>query len=147
MDFKISKLMDELGEKILKELGANARISYSELGRRVGLSTPAVTERVRKLEEAGIIEGYHAKVKRQEQGSLSAFIQLDAPAGAYGRIRDRADQLDQVLECHHVSGEGAFILKVRVGDVADLETLVAGFSPFGKTRTAIVLSSSKDESS
>lgn len=145
MDFKIDRLMDELGGNILKELQANARISYSELGRKVGLSTPAVTERVRKLEEAGIIEGYHAKVKRQEPGSLTAFIHLDAPAGVYGGIRDRAGQLDQVLECHHVSGEGAFILKVRVGNVADLEALVARFSPFGRTRTAIVLSSSKDE--
>ncbi|MCP4718457.1 MAG: Lrp/AsnC family transcriptional regulator [Desulfobacteraceae bacterium] len=142
MDLKIEKLLDKIGKKIVRELVKNARISFSELGRVVGLSTPAVTERVRKLEEAGIITGYHAGINGDLLGeSVIAFIHLDTEAACYDRVKSRAGQLDQVLECHHISGEGSFILKVMVACVADLETLVARFSPFGRTKTTIVLSS------
>ncbi len=146
MDPKFEKLMDEIGEKILTVLEADARVSYSHLGRVAGLSTPAVTERVRKMEEAGIILGYHARVCRETAESrISAFVELDAPAALYDRVKQTADRAAQVLECHHVSGRAAFIIKVQVDSVADLETLVAKFSPFGKTRTSIVLSSSKED--
>ena len=142
MDLKLEKLLDKIGREIVRELVKNARMSFSELGRVVGLSTPAVTERVRKLEEAGIITGYHAAVNGDLLGEkVIAFIQLDAPADCYDRIKERARQLSQVLECHHISGEGAFILKIMVASVTDLETLVAKFSPFGRTKTTIVLSS------
>jgi Lrp/AsnC family transcriptional regulator, leucine-responsive regulatory protein len=142
MDLKFEKLLDNIGREIVRELVKNARISFSELGRVVGLSTPAVTERVRKLEEAGIIIGYHAAVKKNLLGEpVMAFVQLDAPADCYNRVKALARQLIQVLECHHISGEGAFVLKVMVPSVADLETLVAKFSPFGRTKTTIVLSS------
>jgi len=142
MNFKIEKLLDNIGKKIVLELVNNARISFSELGRVVGLSTPAATERVRKLEEAGIITGYHAGINGDLLGSsVIAFIHLDTPATCYDRVKKQARQLSQVLECHHVSGEGSFILKVVVGSVGDLETLVARFSPLGRTKTTIVLSS------
>ncbi len=144
MDLKIEKLLDTIGKDIVRELVKNARISFSELGRVVGLSTPAVTERVRKLEEAGIITGYHAGINGDLLGgSVIAFIHLDTEATIYDRVKTKAKQLPQVLECHHISGEGSFILKVRVASVGDLETLVARFSPFGRTRTTIVLSSLK----
>ena len=142
MDLKLEKLLDKIGTKIVRELVKNARISFSELGRVVGLSTPAVTERVRKLEEAGIITGYHAAVNGDLLGEkVIAFIHLDTQAACYERVKVCARQSTQVLECHHISGEGAFILKVMVASVADLETLVAKFSPFGRTNTTIVLSS------
>ncbi len=142
MNLKIEKLLDTIGKDIVQELVKNARISFSELGRVVGLSTPAVTERVRKLEEAGIITGYHAAINGDLLGkSIIAFINLDTKAASYDRVKNRAKQLPQVLECHHISGEGAFILKVMVSSVGDLEHLVARFSPFGRTRTTIVLSS------
>ena len=148
MDFKIEKLLDTIGKDIVRELMKNARISFSELGRVVGLSTPAVTERVRKLEEAGIITGYHAAINGDLLGkSIIAFINLDTPAAGYDRVKRLAKQLPQVLECHHISGEGAFILKVMVASVGDLETLVARFSPFGRTRTTIVLSSLNEKNS
>lgn len=144
MDLKIEKLLDRIGKEIVQALVKNARISFSELGRVVGLSTPAVTERVRKLEEAGIISGYHAGINRDLLGeSVTAFIHLDTEAVSYDRVKTRAKQLPQVLECHHISGKGAFILKVMVASVGDLETLVARFSPFGRTQTTIVLSSLK----
>lgn len=146
MNFKIEKLLDNIGKAIVLELVNNARISFSELGRVVGLSTPAVTERVRKLEEAGIITGYHAGFNENMLGSsVTAFIHLDTPATCYDRVKSLVNQLPQVLECHHVSGEGSFILKVVVGSVGDLEPLVARFSPLGRTKTTIVLSSSKEK--
>ncbi|WDP93256.1 MAG: Lrp/AsnC family transcriptional regulator [Desulfobacter sp.] len=142
---KFDKLMDDIGEKILGALEADARISYSRLGKIAGLSTPAVTERVRKMEEAGIITGYHARVCREEEPpGVTAFIELDVPAAVYDRVKHTAEGLSQVLECHHISGKAAFILKVRVKAVPDLEDLVSRFSPFGRTRTSIVLSSSKE---
>ena len=145
MDPKLNKLLDRIGQNILKELKADARLSYSRLGRRVGLSTPAVTERVRRLEEAGIIQGYHARISplpvRQK---VTAFMALDTPAADYGAVKRLARDLDPVLECHHVSGSTAFILKLAVDSVQDLEALVARFSPYGRTRTSIVLSSAKE---
>ena len=147
MDFKLEKSLDKIGRAIVRELVKNARISFSELGRVVGLSTPAVTERVRKLEAAGIITGYHAAVNGDLLGEkVIAFIQLDTQAACYDRVKARARQLIQVVECHHISGENAFILKVMVASVADLETLVARFSPFGRTKTTIVLSSLNEKS-
>ncbi len=148
MNLKIEKLLDTIGKDIVQALVKNARISFSELGRVVGLSTPAVTERVRKLEEAGIITGYHAAINSDLLGkSIIAFINLDTEAASYDRVKRLAKQLPQVLECHHISGEGAFILKVMVASVGDLETLVARFSPFGRTRTTIVLSSLNEKNS
>ena len=142
------KLMDAIGERIVEALEGDGRMPFSRLGRIVGLSTPAVTERVRKMEDAGIIQGYHAKICRDDDGPrVTAFMELDVPAALYERVKGTADRLAEVLECHHVSGGAAFILKVRVDSVAGLESLVARFSPFGKTRTSIVLSSSKEDPS
>ncbi|MEH0021668.1 MAG: Lrp/AsnC family transcriptional regulator [Desulfobacter sp.] len=148
MSLKSDKLLDSIGKKIIRTLADDARISYSALGRIVGLSTPAVTERVKKLEEAGIIRGYHARVRLPEDTpGITAFIELDAPALQYDRVRKTAARDSRVLECHHVSGQTAFLLKVRAGSVAELEAVVSGFSPFGTTRTSIVLSTSKEEES
>lgn len=148
MSLKSDKLLDSIGKKIIRTLADDARISYSALGRIVGLSTPAVTERVKKLEEAGIIRGYHARVRLPEETpGITAFIELDAPALQYDRVRNTAARDSRVLECHHVSGQTAFLLKVRAGSVAELEAVVSGFSPFGTTRTSIVLSTSKEEES
>jgi Lrp/AsnC family transcriptional regulator, leucine-responsive regulatory protein len=148
MDLKIERLLDTIGKAIVRELMKNARISFSELGRVVGLSTPAVTERVRKMEEAGLITGYHAAVNGELLGpSILAFIHLDTTAALYDRVKGQASQWPQVVECHHLSGEGAFILKVRVESVGGLEILVAKFSPFGRTKTTIVLSSLAEKTS
>ncbi|MCG8687140.1 MAG: Lrp/AsnC family transcriptional regulator [Desulfobacterales bacterium] len=145
MDPKKNKLLDEIGQGILKILESDARMPYSRIGRMVGLSTPAVTERVRKMEEAGIILGYYTRVcKEDSRETVTAFIELETQVAHYNRVKQEANCLAQVLECHHISGQAAFIIKVRVASVTDLEDVVAKFSPFGKTRTSIVLSSSKE---
>ena len=144
MSFKSEKLLDSIGKQILEVLQKDARVSYSRLGRTVGLSTPAVTERVRKMEEAGIILGYHARVCTMDpDNAILAFVELNTPAEAYPKVKRRAGELEQVLECHHVSGHAAFILKVRTASVSELEAVISRFSPLGRTRTSIVMSSAK----
>jgi Lrp/AsnC family leucine-responsive transcriptional regulator len=144
MPLKFEKLMDSIGEKIIQVLTRDGRIPYSRLGTLVGLSTPAVTERVRKMEEAGIILGYHARIQKQEsKNRVLAFVELTAPSTLYDRVKRTAKGLDQVLECHHISGDAAFILKVESLSVGELEKVISQFSPFGSTRTSIVMSSSK----
>jgi len=141
MEQKIERLMDGIGKHIVDLLQKNARISFSDLGRKVGLSTPAVTERVRKLEDAGVISGYHAAVDAAKVGlPVTAFIHITTPSQNYPKINAILDGLDAVLESHHISGEESFIMKVAVPSVAHLEPLVEKLSPFGQTKTAVVLS-------
>jgi Lrp/AsnC family leucine-responsive transcriptional regulator len=101
-----------------------------------------VAERVRKLQDAGIIAGFHASIQPGAAGlPLLAFIQLDLPAEHYSRVISTAREASQVLECHHVSGGSSFVLKVVAASMSHLEALIAKFSPYGRTSTAIVLSS------
>ena len=139
-DGKRERLLDEIGLKILRELGRDGRLSMRRLGALVGLSTPAVSERVRKLEEAGIILGYHAHIQR-DPDPITAFIHLKTPPQSYPRALAVLEKSPQVLECHHMSGEDAFIIKVGVAEMVQIEDLVTRLSPFGTTRTRIVLSS------
>jgi Lrp/AsnC family leucine-responsive transcriptional regulator len=141
MQITIERLLDRIGKNIITILQKNARITFSDLGRKVGLSTPAVTERVRKLEEAGVIVGYHAAVDPAKVGlPVTAFIHVTAPPQNYSRIKTLISGLEAVHECHHISGEESFILKAVVPSVSHLESLVDELSPYGRTKTAIVLS-------
>ena len=142
MNFKFKALLDPLGKRILRELEANARISFSDLGRKVGLSSPAVTERVRKMEEAGIIRGYHAAIDLDgDRKMVAAFIRMTTLPENYPRVKKILEGMPEILECHHVSGEDSFVIKALVPTVQDLEAIVETLSPFGQTRTSIVLSS------
>jgi Lrp/AsnC family leucine-responsive transcriptional regulator len=146
MDLQVDKLLDRIGRRILAALQANARTPVSRIGEMVGLSAPAVAERVKKLEEAGVIRGYHARIDPAALGrSVSAFIHLTTEARNYPAVTALAADMIQITSCHHISGEASFILHVRAGDVSDLEAVVARLSPFGQTRTAIVLSTPVDK--
>jgi Lrp/AsnC family transcriptional regulator, leucine-responsive regulatory protein len=146
MDLQIEKLLDRIGRKILAALQENARMPLSRVGERVGLSAPAVAERVKKLEEAGVITGYHASIDPAVMGRpVSAFIQLTTDARHYPAVKSLAADMPQVSACHHISGDASFILHVRVDDVSTLETVVGRLSPLGQTRTAIVLSTPVDK--
>lgn len=142
------KLLDGIGRKILKALQANARLPLSRLGELVGLSAPAVAERVKKLEESGIIKGYHACIDPALGGQpILAFITLTTDTRHYAAVKALAENSPQIIACHHISGDASFIIQVRAADVAALEMLVAGLSPFGQTHTAIVLSTTVDKRS
>jgi Lrp/AsnC family leucine-responsive transcriptional regulator len=137
------KLLDEVGWRILHELQENARISFTELGRRLKLSTPAVAERVHRLEEAGIISGYHAAVDTSKIGlPITAFVRLSVISRAVNiKVMALANEMPEVLECHRLTGSDCFIMKVVVPSVAHLETLLDELAAHGTPTTTIVLSS------
>jgi Lrp/AsnC family leucine-responsive transcriptional regulator len=146
MDIQNEKMLDQIGVKILDVLQENARLPLSRIGKNVGLSAPAVAERIRKLEEAGIIKGYHARIAPEAVGrSVSAFINLTTDPSNYTAVKDLAVDMHQITSCHHISGDASFILHVQVADLPALESVVERLSPFGQTQTAIVLSTSVDK--
>ena len=133
-------MIDEIDWKILKELQINARISFAELGRRVALTTPAVIERVRKLEDAGIITGYRIEIDTAKVGlPITAFIRMSITGVDYSHIIEVVSESKEVLECHRGTGNDSFIMKVAVADVGHLQTLIDRLTPYGITTTSIVL--------
>jgi len=135
-------MIDEIDWKILKELQINARISFAELGRRVGLTTPAVIERVRKLEDVGIITGYRVEIDTAKVGlPITAFVRMSISGVDYSHIIEVAEHSSEILECHRGTGNDSFIMKVAVADVGHLQMLIDKLTPYGITTTSIVLSS------
>ncbi len=134
--------IDEIDRKILKELQFDARTSYAELGRRVGLTTPAVIERVRKLEDAAIITGYRAEIDTTKVGlPILGFIRMSITGVDYSHIIEVVQEANEVLECHRGTGGDSFIMKVAVASVEHLQEIIDKLTPYGITTTAIVLSS------
>ena len=114
----------------------------ADLARRVGLSAPSVTERVRRLEEAGVIEGYGARVCPTALGlPVTAYIRVRPLPGELRRVADLLNGLAAVVACDRVTGEDCFIAQVQVASVAALETVLDQINPFGSTSTSIVQSS------
>lgn len=140
--FDAGKVLDETGWAILRELQRNARISFSELGRRVALTPPAVAERVRRLEEAGVIRGYRAEVATDRVGlPITAFVRMRARGEGCAVIGERVRDIAEVVEANRITGEDAYVIKVVARSVEHLEDLLDRLMPFGETVTAIVLSS------
>lgn len=134
--------LDELNWNILQALQENARLSFAELGRRVGLSAPAVSERVRKMEEAGIITGYHVGLDLEKVGlPITAFIRMSLSGVRASKIIAQAAKLSEVRECHRATGSDCIIMKVRASSIAHLEALTDRFVPYGQITTSIVFSS------
>jgi Lrp/AsnC family transcriptional regulator, leucine-responsive regulatory protein len=141
-NLKNEKLLDSIGWRLLHELQINGRLSYAELGRRVGLTTPAVVERVKRMEEAGIIIGYHADIDPMKVGMpISAFIRMSVVGDVFTKITTAVKNSPEVVECHRGTGADSFILKVHVRSVEHLESLIDRLTPYGTTSTSIVLSS------
>ena len=135
------RLLDDTGWRILEELQEDARVSFTELGRRVGLSTPAVTERVRRMEDAGIITGYRAVVDPAKVGlGMQAVIRMTASGGRCDSLARFAADLPEVLWCVRVTGTDSAIMRVAVESVAHLEQLIDVLMPRGDIVTSIVLS-------
>lgn len=142
MSFGFDRLLDSIGRTLLRVLQESARVSWRELGGTVALSAPAVAERVRKMEEAGIIDGYHARVDPTRAGlPVTAFILLKTTAQHYPALTAFVGRAPEVSECHHVSGEHSFLIKVHVSGLPHLESLIDRLGPFGDTHSLIVLSS------
>lgn len=137
-----SKLIDSYGRKLLEELQANARLSVAELGRRIGLSPTATTERLRQMEESGILRAYTVEIDREALGlDVMAFIRMSCSGQNYHHLLEYVQTLDEVRECHHLTGGDDFLLKVTTTDMAALEALIESLLRYGTPVTSLVLSS------
>ncbi|PJF47912.1 MAG: Lrp/AsnC family transcriptional regulator [Chloroflexi bacterium] len=146
MAFDSEKLLDRTGLELLRLLQEDARMSFAELGRRVGLTPPAVAERVRRMEEAGIITGYHARLNADKLGlPIRAFIRVGDCEPCERLIRLVKTQ-PEVIECHMLTGSDSYLLQVVVASVAQLEALISRLRPFARSlTTSIVLESPVDK--
>jgi len=134
--------LDEISWKLLALLQEDARRSFRQLGRAVGLSAPAVAERVRRMEEAGVITGYHAAINPKRVGyTVLAQMRIGGVGHRVAAFSDLVTATPQVLECHRVTGSDSFLLKIVAASIAQLELLIDRFAPFGDVTTALVLSS------
>jgi Lrp/AsnC family transcriptional regulator, leucine-responsive regulatory protein len=139
----LSTAIDTLDERILAELQANGRLTMKALAERVGLSSPAMIERVRRLEERGVIAGYRAVVAPGALGRpLTALILAQVQHADYGSFLETVSSEPSVAECHRITGEATFLVKVHVADTAALEQFVDALSAAGaRCETSLVLSS------
>jgi Lrp/AsnC family transcriptional regulator, leucine-responsive regulatory protein len=138
----ITKLLDPIGWSILSELQQDARIQFVELGKRVGLSNSAVIERVRRMEEAGIIKGYRAEIDHSKVGlPVCAFIRVRVVGNLIPRVIAIAKEMSEVYECHRIAGEDTFLLKICVPTSEALEKTVDKLTPYVATTTMLVFSS------
>ncbi len=134
--------IDDTDRALLRELQADARTSLAELGRRVGLSAPAVGERVGRLVGAGVIQGFHAEVDARELGfQFGAIVRVRPAAGRIPKVAKVANETEEVRWCHRITGEDCFIAHVVVRDVEHLEEVIDRFTPFGQTTTSLMQSS------
>lgn len=134
--------MDITDIRILKILQQEARISMKELGQRVNLTSPAVSERIRRLEESGVIEGYAAIVNPKKlKLHVEAIVHVSMKVSAHERFKKLAHEEREIIECHHVTGEDCMTVKVVCEDTHRLEEILDKIQAIGDTKTAIILSS------
>ena len=137
-----SMLRDLTNARVLEELRRDPRQTMAALGRRIGMSSPAVTERVRRLEEAGVIRGYYLDLDPAALGlPLSAYIRIRPNAGQLPTIAELARCIPEVVECHRITGEDCFILKVHLPAMDQLDRILDRFLLHGTTTTSIIQSS------
>lgn len=134
--------IDDTNRRLLVELQDDARLTLAELGRRVGLSAPAVAERLARLEADGVITGYTAKIDPRALGyELSAVIRIRPAPRELKKVAELAQRTPEVVECNRITGEDCFIFKLHLRDVDHLEEVIDRFVPYGQTTTSIVQSS------
>jgi Lrp/AsnC family transcriptional regulator, leucine-responsive regulatory protein len=138
----VGTVLDGTNRRLLAELQEDARLSLAELGRRVGLSPPAVAERVARLERDGVITGYHATIDPPAVGlALSSVIRIRPAPGQLANVAELAQRTPEVVECRRITGEDCYILVAHVRDVLHLEEVIDRFAVLGQTTTSIVQSS------
>jgi Lrp/AsnC family transcriptional regulator, leucine-responsive regulatory protein len=141
VDRRENGLLDPTNLRLLAELQADARLSQAELGRRVGLSAPAVAERLARLERESVITGYRAEVSPQALGyAFGAVLRIRPAPRQIPKVADVARATPEVVECHRVTGEDCFWMKLHVRSVEHLEEVIDRFTPYGQTTTSIIQS-------
>lgn len=143
--FRSERPLDLLDWQIVEELQADGRLSYKELGRRINLSAPAVAERVRRLEESGVITGYRAQVDARRAGyPFLAFVQLRCSLGHCLLKTSTAADYPEIVEIHKLSGDHCAMVKVRAATLAHLEGFFERIGQHGELRSSVVLSTQFD---
>jgi len=141
-DLQLHEQLDQTNRRLLREMHADPRLSMSELGRRIGLSAPAVSERVQRLQRAGVITGFRMEVDPAALGlPVTAFVRLRPAPGQLERIAELAVSTEQVSECHRITGEDCFLIKLHLPAMDQLDRILDRFLMFGMTTTSIVQSS------
>jgi len=145
-------MMDKIDVQILDILQKDGRIQRNRIAKQVGLTIPAVSERMRKLEKKGIIAGYHAKINNTAIGKgVTAFVfVITSPSKTYDEFIKNARAQNEIIECHSITGEGSYLMKIQTENTATLEKLLSEILSWQgvlQTRTYIVLSSYKEFSS
>jgi Lrp/AsnC family transcriptional regulator, leucine-responsive regulatory protein len=134
-------VLDQVNTALLRELQAEPRIATSELARRVGMSAPAVRERIQRLEAVGVIAGYRVVIDPAAVGlPLTAFSRIRPVPGALPKIAKLAAETPEVTECYRITGEDCFLVKLHAPALDQLETILDRFLAFGNTTTSIVVS-------
>ena len=134
-------LLDEVNIRILEELRRDPRLTMTALGRRIGMSAPAVTERVHRMEESGVIRGYRLDLDPAALGlPLTAYIRIRPDPGQLPKVAELARSILEVVECHRITGEDCFILKAHFPAIDQLDRLLDQFLVYGNTTTSIVQS-------
>ena len=134
-------MLDDTNRRLLRELHANPRITMSALGRIVGMSAPAVTERVQRMERDGVITGYRVEVDPAALGlPVSAFTRVRPAPRQLSKVAELAASLPQVSECHRITGEDCFLIRVHAPTIQELEETLDRFLLYGQTVTSVVVS-------
>lgn len=133
--------MDKINKSIIQALLHDGRMSITKLSQQVGLSIPAVTERMRKLEERGVLKGYTAVVDLEQIGlAVSAIIAITVFKPQKEKLLAKLESMPEVMECLHVTGEDSYLIRINVATNSDVEKFVSNINIFGETKTSIVLS-------
>jgi Lrp/AsnC family transcriptional regulator, leucine-responsive regulatory protein len=144
--------LDPIDKKILEKLQANAKITNSQLAQEIGLSPAPTLERVRKLENMGLIKSYHAQIDTAKLGlGVSIFVQISLSSHKKNQIKsfvDKINKIPEVVECHHITGVGDFLLKVVTKDIASYQELIleklVDIDEIGNMQSMVILSTFKD---
>lgn len=133
-------MLDQTNLRILAELQADPRLGMSALARRVGMSPPAVTERVQRMQADGVITGFRLDVDPAALGlPVAAFVRVRPTAGQLTKVAELAERLPQVSECHRITGEDCFLVKVHAASIGALEETLDQFLLFGQTVSSLVV--------
>jgi Lrp/AsnC family leucine-responsive transcriptional regulator len=140
MDSAINGAIDEISRKILRELQKDARLSFAELGRQVGLSPSATAERVRRLEDEGIIRGYRVDIDPRALGyGVMVFTRMVCDGEKYKQFLAYIKTVDAIRECYHVTGSDALIMKILAHSIEELDGIVMKFLAYGAPNSSVVI--------
>ncbi|WP_394176336.1 Lrp/AsnC family transcriptional regulator [Guptibacillus hwajinpoensis] len=134
--------LDDKDKQILNHLNQNSRLSMRELGRLVGMSSPAVSERIKQMESFGIIKGYHLQIDYEKAGyPVSCIIEATVKNGQYELFKKRVEKLNNVEFCHRIAGQACYMMKLHFKGLSEIEGFINNFSDLSQTVTHVIFSS------